>query len=267
MAANNAFVNLTMGELFPLITPSLFGPTLDTYDEHDFEATHEEIQSLMAGMDPNSFNEITELLSVRQQVLDSWEYMQTLLKLARANSTKWFHAPHMPITDESLLAPLSGGFDVYQQSDYNKVVTVLVGSKKHQVKFTAISGILAAEAEFFKPLCDDRWKCGRTGVIELENYQPETFAIFITWLYTRDHANAEGLVKIYRPGHDYSNFRTRKSSHKKRWFQLLHCYFLADYIGAPQFANHIIDALIFAFKDWVEEDSFYKVLKETNLRG
>ncbi|KAB8304137.1 hypothetical protein EYC80_003557 [Monilinia laxa] len=245
MAANNALVNFTTSGLSLLLTPSLLGPTLDTYEEFDFETAHEELQSLMAGMDPDSFNEMTELLSVRQEVLESWEYMQTLLKIARAKSTKWFHAPNMPITDESLLAPLSCGLDVYQQ-----------------IQFTAISGVLAAEAKFFKPLCDNRWKCGRTGVIELENYQPETFAIFITWLYTRDHTNAEGLVKIYHHGHAYSNFRTRKSSHKKRWFQLLHCYFLADYISAPQFANHIMDALIFAFKDWVEEDSFYKVCEE-----
>lgn len=113
MAANGAFMNLAPGGLlFPLLMPSILGPNFVPFMRYDFEAAHEEIQSLMAGMDPDSFNEITEFLSVRQQVLNSRKYVQALLKLARARSTKLFHAPDPATTDESLLAPLSSGFDV-----------------------------------------------------------------------------------------------------------------------------------------------------------
>lgn len=138
---------------------------------------------------------------------------------------------------------------------------------KQQVKFTAIAGAIAAQADFFKPLCGERWKCGRDGVVELEDYQPENFEMFLAWLYTRDHNMAESLVKIHPAASQIANLYFGKQSHKMRWFQLLHCYFLGDYIGAPQFVNYIADALVLAYKDWVLDKRFENVLDEPVLNS
>ncbi|QSZ36393.1 hypothetical protein DSL72_006269 [Monilinia vaccinii-corymbosi] len=239
----------------------LEGPDLESDEENNTETPREEIGRLMAGMDPDSRNEIAALLTAAPQALHRGEYIHQVLKLARVKSTKWFDAPDMPFTHKSLLTQIPGGYDIYQSDDYNRVVTVLVGSKKQ--KFTAIAGALATEAEFFKPLCDNRWDCGRAGVIELEDHQPESFGIFITWIYTRDHHLAEGLVEIHPDVHSYTGLRVRTWSHKRRWVQLLHCYLLADYIGAPRFANHMMDALVLAYRDWVEDDQLPKTARES----
>ncbi|ESZ93111.1 hypothetical protein SBOR_6483 [Sclerotinia borealis F-4128] len=255
--ANEANIAVEMEDL--MAANSMWNmQNLDAPEEHDLESAFEELETLIAGMDPDSLHQVIELLDVNKNIRNRWAHLQNVLGLARSLATKWFHAPEMPTTDKTALAPLSDGYDVDGQDNYAKIVTVLVGSGKQQVKFTAIAGALAAQAKFFKPLCDDRWMCSLDGVIELEVHQPESFKIFIAWLYTRDIKIAECLVKIEPVAQGKTNVYFRKQSHKTRWFQLLHCYFLADYIGAPQFANCIMDALVFAYKAWVETD-FTKV--------
>ncbi|KAI9647964.1 hypothetical protein NHQ30_002586 [Ciborinia camelliae] len=256
MAANNA--NGMMIDTLMAVINAMPLPRVNS-----FEADLQELERLMLGMDPDSFNEINDLLDVHTYVQTHPRYLRSVLRLARALSTKWFHAPVMPTTEMSILAPLSGGYDFYQQDDNNnKVVTVLVGSGSQQVKFTAVAGALAAQAQFFKPLYGDRWKCGREGLIELEDHLPESFEIFLAWLYTRNLKMAECLVNIHPVRQELCNGHFRKQSHKKRWFQLLHCYFMADYIGATQFANYIMDALVSAYKDWVEDEKFSKIFKD-----
>ncbi|KAF7919792.1 hypothetical protein BELL_1075g00010 [Botrytis elliptica] len=168
-----------------------------------------------------------------------------------------YQAPDKPKTTKSALAPLSGGFDIDDQKNFNKIVSINVGTGKQRVQFTAIAGLLAAQAEYFKPLCSDLWKCGRESIISLEDYQPESFEMFLAWLYTKDIRNAKCLGK----NTTRSNTHFRTQAHKYKWFQLLRCYFLADYIGASKFANYMMDALTLAYREWVR-DGFVKSAKD-----
>ncbi|TGO18178.1 hypothetical protein BPAE_0394g00020 [Botrytis paeoniae] len=170
-----------------------------------------------------------------------------------------YQAPDKPKTTKSILAPLSGGYDMCSddQKNFNKIVSINVGTGKQQVQYTAMAGLLASQAEYFKPLCSDLWKCGRESVISLEDYQPESFEMFLAWLYTKDIRNARCLGKNIT----CSNTHFRTQAHKYKWFQLLRCYFLADYIGAPKFANYMMDALTLAYREWVR-DGFVKSAKD-----
>lgn len=80
--------------------------------ERDLEAAHEELEELMAGMDPDTRHEIAQLLDAHERLRDTWGYIQTLLRIARAKSTKSHHAPALPITNKSLLTPVPGGYDM-----------------------------------------------------------------------------------------------------------------------------------------------------------
>ncbi|KAF7859472.1 uncharacterized protein EAF02_010920 [Botrytis sinoallii] len=106
-----------------------------------------------------------------------------------------YQAPDKPKTTKSALAPLSGGYDIDDQKNFNKIVSINVGTGKQRVQFTAIAGLLATQAEYFKPLCSGLWKCGRESIISLEDYQPESFEMFLAWLYTKDIRNAKCLGK------------------------------------------------------------------------
>ncbi|TGO46924.1 hypothetical protein BCON_0301g00080 [Botryotinia convoluta] len=181
---------------------------------------------------------------------------ENVLRISRILAST-YQAPDKPKTTKSVLAPLRGGYDIDDQKNFNKIVSINVGTGKQRVQFTAIAGLLATQAEFFKPLCSDLWKCGREGVISLEDYQSESFEMFLAWLYTKDIRNAKCLGKnITR-----SNTHFRTQAHKYKWFQLLRCYFLADYIGAPKFANYMMDALTLAYREWVR-DGFVKSAKD-----
>ncbi|KAJ8065911.1 hypothetical protein OCU04_005010 [Sclerotinia nivalis] len=233
----------------------------DIPEQPNFSATISELKDLTASMDPASLAEITELLELHHRAHNRWQLLYSVLRLARSLQTKPWHAPEQPRGDGRFLVKSEGCFDIYNQEDNNKIVTVYVGSGKQQVKFTATAGILSAQASFFKPLCGDKWKCGRESTITLSEHSPESFEIFLSWLYTRNVKNASCLIKIHPMKREISNIFFRKQSHKSRWFQLLHCYFLADYICAPKFANYIIDALVFAYKEWSEAD-FGKIVRE-----
>ncbi|KAF7958349.1 hypothetical protein EAE96_001898 [Botrytis aclada] len=181
---------------------------------------------------------------------------ENVLKISKILATT-YQAPAKPKTNKSVLAPLKGGYNIDDQKCFNKIVSVNVGSGKQRVQFTAMAGLLATQAEFFKPLCSDVWKCGRESVISLEDYQPESFEVFLAWLYTKDIRNAKCLANTITGRN--THFRTQ--THKYKWFQLLRCYFLADYIGAPKFANYMMDALTLAYREWVR-DGFVKSAKD-----
>ncbi|TGO53645.1 hypothetical protein BOTNAR_0290g00070 [Botryotinia narcissicola] len=167
---------------------------------------------------------------------------ENILKISRILAAT-YQAPDKPKTIKSVLAPLSGGYDIDDQKSFNKTVLINVGTGKQRVQFTAMAGLLATQAKFFKPLCSDLWKCGREGVISLEDYQPESFEIFLAWLYTKDIRNAKCLGKNI----------TR-----------------TDYIGAPKFTNYMMDALTLAYREWVRggfvksaKDSLFNKTEET----
>ncbi|KAF7903025.1 hypothetical protein EAF00_002927 [Botryotinia globosa] len=181
---------------------------------------------------------------------------ENILKISRILAGT-YQAPDKPKTTKSVLAPLSRGYDIGDHKNFNKTVFINVGTGKQRAQFTAMAGLLATQAKFFQPLCSDLWKCGREGVISLEDYQPESFEMFLAWLYTKDIRNAKCLGNnIAR-----SNTHFRTQAHKYKWFQLLRCYFLADYIGAPRFANYMMDALTLAYREWVR-DGFVKSAKD-----
>ncbi|EMR81806.1 hypothetical protein ACHAPC_008431 [Botrytis cinerea] len=180
---------------------------------------------------------------------------ENVLRISRILATT-YQAPGKPKTTKSALAPLRGGYDIDNQKNFNKIVSVNVGTGKQRVQFKALAGVLATQAEYFKPLCSDLWRCGREGVISLEDFRPESFEIFLAWLYTKDIRNAKGLIKKIKGNN--AHFRTQ--AYKFEWFQLLHCYFLADYIGAPKFANYLMNALTLSYRGWVR-DGFVKSAK------
>ncbi|CAD6442312.1 1710e88f-3b99-4f61-9ecb-19d189c59a96 [Sclerotinia trifoliorum] len=230
-------------------------------DQADLSDILLKIKELTASMEPDSIAEITELIELKYRTVNRWRLLQSVLSLARVLQTQLWDAPKQPSGDGKILAKREGIFDIYNQEDNNKIVTVYVGRENKQVKFTATAAILSAQASFFKPLCGDRWNCGRESTITLSEHSPESFEIFLSWLYTKDIKNASCLIKIHPTQKEMSNLYFRKESHKSRWFQLLHCYFLADYICAPKFANYIIDALVFAYKEWSESE-FGKIVRQ-----
>jgi len=116
---------------------------------------------------------------------------------------------------------------------------------------------------------DKTWLESRYGVVRLEDFKGDAFAIYELWLNTSSIDDPIAASRqMQQPTeqtsrHDSKHVGDVVVGNKNDIFEttldsrldlLMHCYFLADYIGAPGFQNDVMDAI----------SQFYQGLHNTN---
>lgn len=103
-------------------------------------------------------------------------------------------------------------------------ITVLIGEEEQ--KFLVHKDVACSKSPFFKAACDERkWSEGKEGVVKLPEHDPETFSLFLPWVYSDklaegDDDSAEALRRMART------------------------WSLADYLGATTLSNLVIDKIL-----------------------
>ncbi|KAF7919790.1 hypothetical protein BELL_0657g00020 [Botrytis elliptica] len=136
-----------------------------------------------------------------------------------------------------------------------KVFTIVIGrnmpDRTTMVKVSV--PLLAAQSFYFKTASSQPW-IGGESTIEFPDVSCSTFEIFMVWLNTGHIKNAGTLRHNVGPDHWPRKPLTEQLS--EDWDQLISCYLMADYIQAPRYTNHIMNALIETLKkfEWVPVD-------------
>lgn len=114
---------------------------------------------------------------------------------------------------------------------------ILVGEGRSLQAFTFDKTVICAYSDFFKAACNPDSEEGKTNTVKIPKANPDSMAIFLTWLTTEDIEDAEILApKRQQPRHFY-----RKDN---RVIQLVECYALGDFLQATGFQNSIMDSLL-----------------------
>jgi hypothetical protein len=67
-------------------------------------------------------------------------------------------------------------------NDFNKVITILVGSEEQS--FMVHQDLICDKSRFFKAACSDHWREGQDRVVRLPNIDPIAFKAYCGWVYS-----------------------------------------------------------------------------------
>lgn len=123
---------------------------------------------------------------------------------------------------------------------YDDTVRVIVGLKDKREGFTIHSATACAKSTFFKAACSTRWMGeGKERLVRLPDQDAEAFEVFVHWIYSDNLDLSTMTVSpsvqriAGRAPPSYLNFG-------KVWA-------LANYLGAPELRNLVIDGIIEKF--------------------
>lgn len=116
--------------------------------------------------------------------------------------------------------------------DFTEEYKIVVGTGTEQATWTIAKHFLVKHSEFFKSACSKDWKEGQTKVIELKTLEPDTFAIYMQWLYT-------GELVV-----DELDDEARKQTNLGQSFlSMIDVYVLADFLRDLPVRNAVTDLI------------------------
>ncbi|KAK3717457.1 hypothetical protein LTR37_005847 [Vermiconidia calcicola] len=124
--------------------------------------------------------------------------------------------------------------------DLYEEVMVLVGPSK--TRATVPKCILTRSSDFLAACCKGEWKEAKTKTIKLPEIDPDSFSIYLQWLYKSE------LVTVEQGCHDEAGVRDLSGDEKfriagKELMALLKLAVLADKLGDLELSNATVDAL------------------------
>ncbi|KAH9220682.1 hypothetical protein DL95DRAFT_479405 [Leptodontidium sp. 2 PMI_412] len=125
------------------------------------------------------------------------------------------------------------------RSSFAAPLKVVVGPNAEE--FFINEELICAQSKFFKAVCRERWKSGRSRVIILVEDDPTLFAIFLSWLATGDIESCSEFLEVAAPPH--SEVKLIEQTYAQ-WEQLRRCYNLGNFLLAPPFKNAAVNLLI-----------------------
>jgi hypothetical protein len=79
-----------------------------------------------------------------------------------------------------------------------KVIAVCVGTEPCQANFTVHEDLLRGSSKFFEAALGREWLESQERRVQLSEFDPETFALYVQWLYTgRHHTSNTGLSQVH----------------------------------------------------------------------
>ncbi|KAF2667997.1 hypothetical protein BT63DRAFT_426840 [Microthyrium microscopicum] len=128
-------------------------------------------------------------------------------------------------------------------------VTVGKGNENPAHTYTVLRELLTTDSELFRRMLQTEFKEGKEGAISLPDHHPDTFDLYLQYLYLRklftaerfvnhDTFDSEGLEGIELEKHINQRIYNQKA------MALVDAICLADYLQSDDFHNVAIDALI-----------------------
>ncbi|KAI9647965.1 hypothetical protein NHQ30_002587 [Ciborinia camelliae] len=155
---------------------------------------------------------------------------------------------HYPTASPAMVKGIMDTPVLLSLDDYNDTVGVVIGSGEDQILLNFAAKVLGLQSEFFRVKTEfDSFlphANHQRPIIDLSEQNVGAMTTFFAWNTTGDIFSARQLSTIMV--HDGTRTtRTTKEfdDYRVLWDQLLECYFLAAFLGAPNFGNDIIDAL------------------------
>ncbi|GME35465.1 BTB/POZ domain containing protein [Neofusicoccum parvum] len=108
----------------------------------------------------------------------------------------------------------------------SKIISVAVGGQTEP--FLIHQDILCASSPFFRNACNGGWKESEEGFVTLPSHSPETFEVYVQWLYF-------GNMFVEDQKDDYENLD---------WDIFIDAYILGDKLLDVDFRNALIDLAI-----------------------
>ncbi|KAB8304138.1 hypothetical protein EYC80_003558 [Monilinia laxa] len=138
---------------------------------------------------------------------------------------------------------------VLSLDDHNDTVTIIVGIGKEQLRIAFAAKVLGLHSEFFRVKTEFNsfltHEDDQNQTIDLSEQNFDAMTAFFAWNTTGDIYSAKRLSRNTIPSGEKVTTENL-DRYRVLWDQLLECYFLADFLGAPKFGNAIIDALFHA---------------------
>lgn len=125
--------------------------------------------------------------------------------------------------------------------DLTEEIIVLVGKDDQQKKWTVHKTFLTRTSELFQKCCSSGWKEAKERTVELPETDPDNFATYLQWLYTRE------LVATETP--DLHELKTedrqvRAEAASAIFATLIALGTLADMLMDSAFENAVVDEII-----------------------
>lgn len=121
-----------------------------------------------------------------------------------------------------------------------------MGKGKEQLRVNFAAKVLGLRSEFFRVKTKFNsfmnYEDHQNQIIDLSEQNIDAMIAFFAWNTTGDIFSAKYLSKNTIP-RDATVTTPQLDGYRVLWDQLLECYFLADFLGAPKFGNAIVDAL------------------------
>jgi hypothetical protein len=139
-------------------------------------------------------------------------------------------------------------------ASFTNQVKVIIGEEKSEISIPL--HIITHHSDFFKAACKEYWKSGRTKTVILDEEEPETFAVFLTWIYTGSIKNSVDFVEPLELdiiGIREEDWALSENEGKRapfqliledQWFKLAKCFVLSEFLQAPNFQNAVTDMLV-----------------------
>ncbi|CAG8958356.1 hypothetical protein HYFRA_00011033 [Hymenoscyphus fraxineus] len=119
---------------------------------------------------------------------------------------------------------------------------IIVGGQDKQTFFVN-KEVICSFSDFFAAACKKEWACGRANTVTLAEENPETFAIFVSWVLTKSLESAATLQSLPSREDDFHGKDGRRSA-IKRGVQLVECLGISESLLCHEFHNAVMDELL-----------------------
>ncbi|CAG8973859.1 hypothetical protein HYALB_00010442 [Hymenoscyphus albidus] len=119
---------------------------------------------------------------------------------------------------------------------------IIVGGQDKQTFFVN-KEVICSVSDFFAAACKKEWACGQANTVTLTEENPETFAIFVSWVLTKSLESAANLQSLPPREDDFHGEDGRRSA-IKRGVQLVECLGISESLLCHEFHNAVMDELL-----------------------
>ncbi|KAM0178482.1 hypothetical protein ACHAPC_008432 [Botrytis cinerea] len=153
-----------------------------------------------------------------------------------------------PTISPAMLKNIMNEFLVLDLDDFNDTVEVIVGKGETEFRPQFASKVLALHSEYFRLKIKNFSYIPHTEkqslTINLCEQNIIALEAFFAWNTTGKILSSKRLSPVTVDPEAVTITAEKLDKYEVFWDQLLECYFLADFLGAPAFGNATIDALI-----------------------
>ncbi|KAF7943879.1 uncharacterized protein EAE97_005949 [Botrytis byssoidea] len=153
-----------------------------------------------------------------------------------------------PTVSPAMVGDIMNEVIVLYLDDFNDLVKVIVGKDEEELRPQFASKVLALNSKYFRLTIKNysflQNAMSKPLIINLCEQNIGALEAFFVWNTTGEILSSESLSPVTAEPDTAAITTEKLDKYVHFWDRLLECYFLADFLGAPAFANATIDALL-----------------------